>query len=234
MSGWPKVQLSEVCETRTGTRDPTKRPGESFRYVDISSVDSTNKRISGVGELFGRSAPSRARQIIRLNDILVSMTRPNLNAVAMVPAELDGEICSTGFAVLRSKDTILPLYLFHFVRSRGFVAATTSAVSGALYPAITASFLRSLPIPIPPLDEQRRIVGLLDGAAEIRRRADAARVKARAIIPALFLDTFGDPATNPKGWPVVDIRDLVGRIDGGWSPTCGEGTPAHDEWGVLN
>ena len=184
-------------------------PGESFRYVDISSVDNTNKRISGVGELFGRSAPSRARQIIRLNDILVSMTRPNLNAVAMVPAELDGEICSTGFAVLRSKDTVLPSYLFHFVRSRGFVAATTSAVSGTLYPAITASFLRSLPIPIPPLDEQRRIVGLLDRAAEIRSRADAARAKARAIIPALFLDTFGDPATNPKRWPVATIGGLL-------------------------
>ena len=59
------------------------------------------------------------------------------------------------------------------------------------------------------------------------------RAKARAVIPALFLDTFGDPAANPKGWPLVDIGDLVGRIDGGWSPTCGEGTPAHDEWGVL-
>ena len=44
-------------------------------------------------------------------------------------------------------------------------------------------------------------MGLLDRAAEIRRRAAAARAKARAIIPALFLDTFGDPATNPKGWP---------------------------------
>ena len=52
-------------------------------------------------------------------------------------------------------------------------------------------------------------MGLVDRAAEIRRRADAARAKARAIIPALFLDTFGDPATNPKGWPVVTVGDLL-------------------------
>ena len=165
--------------------------------------------------MFGHSAPSRARQVIKLNDVLVSMTRPNLNAVAMVPAELDGEICNTGFAVLRSKNTISPSYLFHFVHSRGFIAVTTSAVSGALYPAITASFLRSLPIPLPPLNEQRRIVGLLDRAAEIRRRADAARAKARAIIPALFLDTFGDPATNPKGWPTAELgkhADVQGGV----------------------
>jgi type I restriction enzyme S subunit len=79
-------------------------------------------------------------------------------------------------------------------------------------------------MPLPPLDEQRRIVGLLDRAAEIRRRADAARAKARAIIPALFLDTFGDPATNPKGWPVVELGDVITRITGGKNIEAGNGT----------
>ncbi len=69
--------------------------------------------------------------------------------------------------------------------------------------------LLDMAIPLPPLDEQRRIVGLFDRAAEIRRRADAARAKARAIIPALFLDTFGDPATNPKGWPVQSLNEIA-------------------------
>ena len=80
--------------------------------------------------------------------------------------------------------------------------------------------LQALPIPLPPLDEQRRIVVLLDRAAEIRRRADAARANARAIIPALFLDTFGDPATNPKEWPVVTVGDLPGvELRNGISPS---------------
>jgi hypothetical protein len=68
---------------------------------------------------------------------------------------------------------------------------------------VLRSYLEKVSVPLPPLDEQRRIVGLLDRAAEIRRRAEAARAKARAkaraIIPALFLDTFGDPASKPKG-----------------------------------
>jgi type I restriction enzyme S subunit len=62
---------------------------------------------------------------------------------------------------------------------------------------------------LPPLDEQRRIVAVLDRAAEIRHRAEAARATIRAIIPALFLDTFGDPATNPKGWPEVRLSDVL-------------------------
>jgi type I restriction enzyme, S subunit len=60
-------------------------------------------------------------------------------------------------------------------------------------------------IRLPSLEDQRRIVGLLDRAAEIRRRAAVARAKARAIISALFLDTFGDPATNPKAWPTLSL-----------------------------
>jgi type I restriction enzyme S subunit len=75
--------------------------------------------------------------------------------------------------------------------------------------------LKALEVPLPPLDEQRRIVGLLDRAAEIRYRADVARANARAIIPALFLDTFGGPATNPKGWPVAELgnhADVQGGV----------------------
>ena len=72
--------------------------------------------------------------------------------------------------------------------------------------------------PLPPLEEQRRVVGLLDRAAEIRRRAEAARAKARTIIPALFLDTFGDPATNPKGWPTARLGALA-KLTGGGTPS---------------
>jgi type I restriction enzyme S subunit len=70
------------------------------------------------------------------------------------------------------------------------------------------------------LDQQRQIVVLLDRAAEIRRRVEAARAKARAIIPALFLDTFGDPATNPKRWPVARLGEFT-DFSGGTSLPAG-------------
>jgi type I restriction enzyme, S subunit len=64
-------------------------------------------------------------------------------------------------------------------------------------------------------------------AAEVRRRAEAVRAKARAFVPALFLDTFGDPATNPKGWPIVTVADLVE------STSYGTSQKANDRgWGI--
>jgi type I restriction enzyme S subunit len=64
-------------------------------------------------------------------------------------------------------------------------------------------------LPLPPLDEQRRIVDLLERAAGIRRLREQALAKTRAIVPALFHDMFGDPAANPMGWPVMPLEALL-------------------------
>ena len=75
-----------------------------FTYVDIGSVDRETKRIVDPKVLPSSKAPSRAKQLLKTGDVLVSMTRPNLNAVALVPPDLDGAIGSTGFHVLRARD----------------------------------------------------------------------------------------------------------------------------------
>jgi type I restriction enzyme, S subunit len=119
-------------------------------------------------------------------------------------------------------------YLFHSVRRQPVIDTLMAKNTGARMPRADMSVLLGMVLPLPPLEEQRRIVGLLDRAAEIRRRSDAARASARAIIPALFLDMFGDPTTNPKGWPALSLADalLSGPQNGLYRPASdyGEGT----------
>src|SRR5467141_1681432 len=105
--------------------------------------------------------------------------------------------------------------------------------TGAGMPRADMSVLLGMSIPLPPLVEQRKIVMFLERAADIRRRAGDARAKVRAIVPALFVDVFGDPASNCNTWDLAEIGDLVERIDSGWSPACDEGVPGQDGWGVL-
>jgi type I restriction enzyme S subunit len=114
-------------------------------------------------------------------------------------------------------------FLRHLYHQRFFEGRATRWVGQA---AFGAAQLKAVEIPLPPLEEQRWIVGLLDRAAEIRRRADAARAKARAIIPALFLDMFGDPATNPKEWPQLPFGQITNEFRYGTNQKC------HDEVGA--
>ena len=109
---YPLVALGDVIVGATGTTNPTKAPLRKFTYVDVASVDNEQKRIVGAREILGSEAPSRARKLIRCNDVLVSTVRPNLNAVAIVPQSLDGAVASTGFAVLRATPAVLPEFLF--------------------------------------------------------------------------------------------------------------------------
>jgi type I restriction enzyme, S subunit len=114
-------------------------------------------------------------------------------------------------------------YLFHWLRQPSIARRLMERHTGARMPRADMDVLLGMDLPLPPLEEQRQIVALLRQAAEIRRRADGVREKARALIPALFLDIFGDPATNPKGWPVITIGEVIERITGGKNVQAGDG-----------
>jgi type I restriction enzyme, S subunit len=227
-SDWKAVSVGDICIEKIGTVNPSKAPNTRFTYVDIASVDNHAKIISSPQNLLGIDAPSRARRLIKTGDVIISMTRPNLNAVAMVPDWLDGQVCSTGFCVLRANKSVIPEYVFHFARSKGFVEHLTGLVSGALYPAVTEGQVRDTPLLLPPLSEQRRIVDILNHAASVRRLRDEARAKLREIIPALFVEMFGDPITNPKGWDVATVGNVIDAADYGTSTKASDmpvGTP---------
>jgi type I restriction enzyme S subunit len=205
-ANWPRVPIGTICES-TLVEDPRSRP--SFRYVDISSIDRLEKTISEAPEIEGSAAPSRARKAIRAGDVLVSTVRPNLNAVAIVPDHLDGEIASTGFSVLRPKcDRLAGRYLYYYCCTPAFVADLTAKVRGAQYPAVSDEDVKDVAIPLPPLSEQRRIVEILDEADHLRRLRAEADTKADRILPALFIQMFGDPVTNPMNWPLRTLGEL--------------------------
>jgi type I restriction enzyme S subunit len=155
---WPTFAIGDLCLT-TGQRDPRRRPEETFVYIDISTIDKDTKHIIAPPVILGADAPSQARKETRAGDVLVSTVRPNLNAVTIVPSAYDGQIASTGFCVLRANLKILDnRYLFYRTCSEEFVSHLTARMRGANYPAVTDEDVRSAPIPLPPLSEQRRIV----------------------------------------------------------------------------
>ena len=186
-----------------------------FVYVDISSADNKSKRIVEPKRLGVEAAPSRARQRLKAGDVLVSMTRPNLNAVAIVPPDLDGAIGSTGFHILRANEKVLPNWLYYGVQNRNFIQAMSGVVQGALYPAVRPRDIQSFDLPAPAVDEQRRIVAeiekqfsrLDEAAANLQRvKANLKRHRASTLKAATDGTLIGDPGKS--GW-----RDaLIGEV----------------------
>lgn len=143
--------------------DPVAQTGPTgdFVYVDISSIDRGAKIISGAKRLTISQAPSRAKQVLKAGDVLVSMTRPNLNAVALVPEQLDGAIGSTGFHVLRSR-WLTPNFLLLLVQTQSFIDAMAEVVQGALYPAVRPRDICAYTFSFETPTQQTRIVEKLE------------------------------------------------------------------------
>lgn len=220
---WLKTTIGDVCLSVT-QRDPSRSSNGTFRYVDIASIDRNLKTISRAETILCSEAPNRARKVLKANDVIVATVRPNLNAVAQIPTELEGEIASTGFAVLRANPKVVdPRYIFYRTQHQEFIDFLVGNAAGANYPAVTDEIVRSATLPLPPFSEQRRIVEILDEADRIRKLRREANQKAERILPALFLKMFGDPATNPKGWPTNRLDQLFDVVGGG-TPSKSEST----------
>jgi type I restriction enzyme S subunit len=133
-----------------------------IRYVDIASVsESEGIDLEALRPIEFGQAPGRARRLIRTGDVLLSTVRPNLRAFTLVPRALDGEVASTGFAVLRAGDEVEPGYVWCIVRSDPFVDAMVARCTGSNYPAIRPDDIASFEIDLPSLQEQRRIMDLI-------------------------------------------------------------------------
>ncbi len=228
------VSIGDVT-SRVETWDPLgSMSNEPFHYIDISSVDRESKQISATQLILPCDAPSRARQIVKAGDILVSTVRPNLNAVAEIPERLDGATASTGYCVLRTdKARIDSRYLYFWVRSSGFIKEMVKRATGASYPAVSDKIVKDSTLPLPPLPEQKRIAAILDKADSIRRKRQETVRLTEELLRSAFLEMFGDPVVNPKGWDICRLGDVVQEIESGWSPVCEEGQPEENEWGVL-
>jgi len=120
---------------------------------------------------------------------------------------------------IQTPDTLDRKYLFYLLLASRPDLVRRSM--GGAQPNISQKIIRDLLVPVPPMPEQLRVVDLLSRAESIVRMRREAEQKAREIIPALFLDMFGDPATNSMGWAVRRFGDLVERLEGGKNVQAG-------------
>ena len=149
-------------------KNPTLEPEKKFIYIDISAIDNTTGIIVNPQELVGEEAPSRARKLVKKGDIIISTCRPTRGAIAIVPEELDGQICSTGFSVIRANKDVNTEYLHFVLRSESTKEQFRKFSTGSSYPAILDDDVLKTLIPLPNKENQDKIAKLVTEATKIR------------------------------------------------------------------
>ena len=141
--------------------------------------------------------------------VLFGKLRPYLRKI--VRPEFSG-VCSTDIIPILPKEGVSRDYLFYFLRTPDAVNLATSRCSGANLPRLGPKQLASFQIPLPPLDEQKRIAGILDAADALRAKRREALAELDTLLQSTFLDMFGDPVTNPMGWETPALSEVTDEI----------------------
>ncbi len=223
---WEVKPLKAVTTHNDEVLDETTAPDTEIAYVDISSVDGVNG-INAKETMPFSAAPSRARRRVKHGDVIVSTVRTYLRAIARIREPEDNLVVSTGFAVVRPRDVLVPDFLGNILSASYFVEQVIARSTGVSYPAINASELVAIPVTVPPKDEQAEIAEFLDRetgkidelVAEQRRLMELLQEKRQAVIshavtrglnPAAPLKPSGIEWLGdvPTHWEVISIKWL--------------------------
>lgn len=208
-----------------------------LQYVDIGNVDSSG-RISEPAPYRFRDAPSRARRLVRDGDVIVSTVRTYLQAITQICKPPKNLVVSTGFAVVRPRpDAFDPGYCRFAMREPAFLAEIERRSVGVNYPAINATDLADIPIPIHPLPVQRAIADFLDretarldalvaakeGLLELlteKRRAIVTQAVTRGLDPSVQLKPSGVEWIGdvPAHWRTIKVTHGFRTIGSGTTP----------------
>jgi len=224
--GWRETDLRDVADLNPESVSRTTPPVE-IDYIDIAAVSAVGVDVEAVRTLPFADAPSRAQRVVRAGDVIVSTVRPYLRARALIRAELDGCVASTGFCVIRPSPSLVPGYLDAVTSTDEFYSHLESRQTGSAYPAVRPGDVGDAQIPLAPLKDQRRIAELLasvDCCSEASKRAAMA-------VERLLARTRESVVS--AGESSAALGDVILEIGVGESPRCLDRPPLPSEWGVL-
>ena len=208
---FPSVELSEVAALERRSLAPNDIK-HGARYLGLEHIQSGGEILASVDVEANELKSSK----FRFSDehVLYGKLRPYLAKIAL--PDFSG-ICSTDIIPIRPGPNLDRRYLAYLLRQEKMVEYANARASGANLPRLSPKQLAKLPIRLPPLAEQKRIAKILDAADALRAKRRQSLVELDSLLQSTFLEMFGDPVENPKGWKSAKISDFC-RLVRGSSP----------------
>ena len=223
---WQRVRLKEVCDLQNGYAF------KSSDYVDRSNTLNcrmSNIRPNGVFDLDHnpKYLPDNYTEkyknyVLSDGDVIIAMTdmatKAKILGVPTVVVTKGKKLLlnqRVGKLVIRNPDSLYFPYLQYALNRDRVKKYYLKFAGGGLQINLGKDDLLSVTIPLPPLEEQKRIAAILDKADAIRRKRKEAIALTEELLRSTFLDMFGDPITNPKGWETGKLIEVCNRVTDG-------------------
>ena len=211
---WPVVKLGDVAErVDYGLTASAKEDNEGPRFLRITDMQDDAVDWSTVPSCECSEKEFKENEL-SVGDIVFARTGATTGKSFLIRHLPRPSVFASYLIRVRPTDEVDSKYLAYFFKSPQYWFQITAMAEGAAQPGVNSSKLKELEIPLPPLPEQKRIAAILDKADAIRRKRQQAIQLADDFLRAVFLDMFGDPVTNPKGWKTACLEELVKVVSG--------------------
>ncbi|ABN57026.1 MULTISPECIES: restriction endonuclease subunit S [Methanoculleus] len=204
--GWRLVKLEEVAKIDNKAVSPDEMRGELQNYIGLENIESNTGQLVSFSETLGDDIKSNKFGFTE-EHILYGKLRPYLNKVYL--PDFAG-VCSTDIIPIKpDSDLLIREFLGYFLRTPEFVSMINAKSSGANLPRVNPKTLLDVYIPLPPIETQYKIVAILEKTEATQRLRAEADALTQKLMQNVFLEMFGDPATNPKGWDIVKLDAIA-------------------------
>jgi len=210
---WEMVALQKIASIERSVVQPEVIE-HGTAYLGLEHIEAggriLGKQYVDEGEL------ASAKFLFTPRHLLFGKLRPYLAKIAL--PDFEG-ICSTDILPVLPSDSLDRRYLAFFLRQPSLVDYANSRAIGANLPRLSPSELGRITIPLPPIEEQKRIAAILDAADALRAKRRESIAQLDALLQSTFLDMFGDPVTNPMGWDesakLGELAEIVSGVTKG-------------------
>ncbi|MCS0437179.1 restriction endonuclease subunit S [Vibrio diabolicus] len=206
---WPLIALGDLCHTVTKGTTPTSIgydfASEGIPFLRIQNLRDNSVNLDDVLYIASSTHQALKRSTIKAGDVLITIAG-TIGRTAIVPSDFPECNCNQAVAIIRfDMERLYPLYLLHWLNSIDARAQISGKKVTATISNLSLGQIKNLKIPLPPLETQKQIAAVLEKADQLRKDCQQIEQELNSLAQSVFIDMFGDPVTNPKGWELSNL-----------------------------
>lgn len=209
-----KYRFEQIAINSTEKKKPVEE--DRFTYLGLEHLDSGSLKVTRFGS---EVAPIGEKLVMHKGDVLFGKRRAYQKKVAIAP--FDGIFSAHGMVLRPREDVIDKSFFPLFISSDYFLDAAIKISVGSLSPTINWRDLKTLEFALPDLATQRKLAETLWSINDTMEAYKKLISATDELVKSQFMEQFGDPVANPKGWIVSSIKDVTNKIGSGATPKGG-------------